>query len=125
ARELADDHALAAELPDELRRIALGPEGDQTRLVWLRDDLEPLCERRSASRGHLGGALEAPLGSDVQRLRETRERRRSDPAAVEALRALAGDVRAIRLVLDLREVARERDRNLLGPGDYERTRHVR
>ena len=125
ARELADDHALAAELGDELGRVARRAEGDEAGLVRLRDDLETLLERGAALRGHLGHALEAPVRRDVESGREAGERRRADPAAVEALRALAGDVRAVGLVLGLGEVARERDGQRVRVGDDERAGHVR
>ncbi len=82
---------------DELGRVRLGTKRDETRLIRLRDDLEALGQRRAALGGHLGCALEAPLGGNLERRREAGERRPADPAGVEALGAGSRHERAVRL----------------------------
>ncbi len=104
------------------------PSGrNETRPAWSGFVTTSKRSARSAAarRGDLSDAFEAPLGRGVEGGGEPRQRGHPDPAAVEPLGALTHDVRAVRLMLGLREVARQRDRKRVRLRDDERARDVR
>src|SRR5439155_26277141 len=124
-RQVAHDHPAVVETRSLRRGVACRNERDECALLAVAHDLEPLAQRRATERGHLRGALEAPLGCTCERRLQPREAGRGKPARIESSRAFGRHEPAIRLERLLREATRDPDAEFLRVTHVQRSERLR